>query len=268
MKRSLCVLLRLYGAALLTAVAWAMHTQGVTAQTSGVPPALASSAVPLAAQVSLQEALSNQVKQLAEQTAQTAVSTDPAKPSLIQRIEVQVGQLDPRLRLAPCTTVEPYIPTGARMWGKTRIGLRCIEGAKRWNISMPLTVQVFGQGVVAVGGLPAGHVLTPQDIQLQEVDLAQEPSPPLLKTADITGRTLLRPVQPGQSLRASHLKPRQWFAAGEKVKIRLIGSGFQVTASGDAMNTGWEGQSVRVRMDNGKVVIGKPVGNQEVEVLL
>ncbi len=40
------------------------------------------------------------------------------------RLVVSVGSLDSRLNLAPCAQVEPYIPAGMRLWGKTRLGLR------------------------------------------------------------------------------------------------------------------------------------------------
>ena len=49
------------------------------------------------------------------------------------RMQVSVGQLDARLRLTPCARVEPYLPPGARLWGRTRLGLRCLEGETRWN---------------------------------------------------------------------------------------------------------------------------------------
>jgi len=42
------------------------------------------------------------------------------------RMEVTVGALDSRLKLAPCAKVEPYLPPGTRLWGKTRLGLRCM----------------------------------------------------------------------------------------------------------------------------------------------
>ena len=56
------------------------------------------------------------------------------------RMEVSVGTLDERLRLAPCARIEPYLPAGAKLWGRTRLGLRCLEGATRWNVFLPITV--------------------------------------------------------------------------------------------------------------------------------
>ena len=46
------------------------------------------------------------------------------------RMEVSVGALDERLRLAPCARVEPYLPAGARLWGRTRLGLRRRDGRR------------------------------------------------------------------------------------------------------------------------------------------
>jgi hypothetical protein len=40
------------------------------------------------------------------------------------RMEVAVGELDSRLRLAPCARIEPYIPVGARLWVKP--GWACV----------------------------------------------------------------------------------------------------------------------------------------------
>ena len=50
------------------------------------------------------------------------------------RVGVSLGQLDPRMRLAPCDRVKAYLPSGAQLWGRTRVGLRCEQGSVRWNV--------------------------------------------------------------------------------------------------------------------------------------
>ena len=69
------------------------------------------------------------------------------------RMEVSVGTLDSRLRLAPCARVEPYLPAGARLWGRTRLGLRCVDGPTRWNVFLPITVKAFGPAWVLAGNV-------------------------------------------------------------------------------------------------------------------
>src|SRR5688572_30171507 len=75
------------------------------------------------------------------------------------RVEVEVGRLDARLRLAPCQRIEPYLPANSRLWGRTRIGLRCAQGASPWNVFLPITVKVFGRALVAAAPLPVGTTL-------------------------------------------------------------------------------------------------------------
>ena len=65
------------------------------------------------------------------------------------RVMVQAGVLDARLTLAPCTQVDAYLPAGAPAWGHSWVGLRCTAGAARWNVFLPVTVQVWAAGLVA-----------------------------------------------------------------------------------------------------------------------
>lgn len=181
------------------------------------------------------------------------------------RLEVLVGALDPRLRLAPCERVEPYLPAGTRLWGRTRIGLRCTEGTARWNVYLPLTVKVFGRGLMAASTLPVGTVLASADLRPSEVDLAEGVAPLLTPEAAL-GRTLARPLTAGQTLRQADLRTRQWFAAGDTVQITAIGPGFRVSGEGQALGPGLEGQTARVRTESGRVVLGLPVAERRVEL--
>ena len=184
----------------------------------------------------------------------------------VSRFEVSIGQLDPRLRLAPCQRVEPYLPLGATLWGKTRIGLRCTQGMAKWNVFLPLTVKVYGTALVATGPVAAGTVLGAADVTEAEVDLAEEMGVALLDANAVVGRTLAQALKAGQSLRQSHLKARLWFAAGETVQILAQGSGFSVSSEGQALTNGIEGQPARVRTEGGRVLTGQPVGERRVEL--
>lgn len=191
------------------------------------------------------------------------------KKAGVGRHEVVAGQLDARLRLSPCAEVQPYLPQGARLLGKTRVGLRCVKGVTNWNVYLPLTVNVYGPGLVSTATLPAGHVLAAEDFRQAEVNLAEDMfQPAIVDAAALLGRTLARPVTAGQSLRQTSLKPRQWFTAGDKVRIRVAGNGFAVAGAGEAITAGMEGQPARVRTDNGRVVSGLPVADRLLEITL
>ena len=205
--------------------------------------------------------LEQQVRQLALESSRSGLAGAP-------RIEVVVGQLDARLRLAPCARIEPYLPEGARPWGKSRIGLRCVEGTAKWNVYLPITVKAFAPGWVAVNGANTGSVLAPGDLAQAEVDLAEDPSAPLLNADAAIGRALARPLKPGQSVRLSHLKARQWFSAGDTVSVLAQGSGFSVAGEAQALTNGIEGQPARVRTDSGRVLTGVAVGDKRMELAL
>lgn len=221
-------------------------------------------------------ALLEQVRELAlhatQQTPSTRVNA-VAGPAAVAadkplRFEVQVGALDPRLKLAPCERIEPYLPPGMRLWGKARIGLRCAQGARPWNVYLPITVRVFGNALVAVLPLPAGATLREEDLRMAEVDVAEDNAAVVTNPSLAVGRTLTRALTAGRGLRQTDLKPRMWFAAGDSVKVLASGPGFSVAGNGLALTPGIEGQSARVRTDNGQVVTGTPVGTRVVELSL
>ena len=184
------------------------------------------------------------------------------------RIEVAVGQLDPRLHLAPCQSIEPYVPAGMRLWGKARIGLRCKVGPTPWNVYLPVTVKVWGRALVAPAGAAAGSVLTSADLAEAEVDLAEEFTPAIVETRMAIGRVLAQNLKPGQTLRQAHLKVRQWFVAGDTVKVIASGDGFSLESEAQALSNGVEGQPARVRTESGHVLTGVPTGERRIEVSL
>ena len=213
------------------------------------------------AQTVLDPALVERVRQLAETAARAT-----APPGT--RVAVEIGQLDARLRLAPCQQIQPYLPPGMAVWGRSRIGLRCTDGTARWNVTLPVRVSVFGRVVVAQGALPAGVNLSQDQLAMADIDIAAEAGAVFTDPALLIGRTLARPVGASEAVRAPALKSRQWFAAGETVQVSAVGNGFAVSSEAQAMSAGIEGQEVRVRFESGRVASGRAVGERRVELLL
>ena len=172
------------------------------------------------------------------------------------RLEVELGRLDPRLNLAPCARMEPYLPNGSKLWGRTRIGIRCLEGSLLWNVFMPVTVKAWGPAWVLANNVTMGDVLQAQDAIQGEVDWAAESAAVIALPDDWVGQTAARALMSGQALRQGMVRAPQLFKAGSPVKVMAGGAGFQVTSSGQAMSAGGQGQTVRVRMDNGRIVSG------------
>jgi len=183
------------------------------------------------------------------------------------RVRVEAGELDSRLKLAPCARITPYLPGGLQAWGRSRVGLRCTAGA-RWNVTLPMQVQVWAPAAVSRVALPAGALLAASQLQLAEVDWAAEGGQPQADIELLLQRTLVRPLQPGQAIRSTDVQPRRWFVQGDTVTVVAAGEGFSIATEAQALSPGMEGQTVRVRTGSGRVVQGIPVGERRVEVRL
>lgn len=220
-----------------------------------------------AAQVSdspLSDALRSEVQRMAQDAALVVWGNRPPVP----RVEVVVGTLPAHLKLAPCTQVQPYLPGGSRPLGRSRIGLRCVQGASHWNVSLPVTVRLWAPSLVAAGALPTGTVLESRHLATAEVDLAERADPAVGSAAAAIGRTLQRSLAAGDPVRQADLRTRQLFAAGDTVRIVATGAGYAVSSEGQAMGPGLEGRNARVRTDSGRIVTGIATGERRVELPL
>jgi flagellar basal body P-ring formation protein FlgA len=159
------------------------------------------------------------------------------------------------------------LPKGTPVWGRTRVGLRCAQGAVAWSIFVPVQIQVLAPALATSAALPAGARLGPGDLSTVEADWAAGGAPFVVGT-DLVGRVLTRPVPAGHALRPGDLQARQWFVAGDTVRIRASGQGFAITGDGQALSNGIEGQPARVRTDQGRVLSGLPTGEKRIEVAL
>jgi flagella basal body P-ring formation protein FlgA len=206
--------------------------------------------------------------QQVETMARSGASAATAEQAKGVRVDVKVGKLDPRLKLAPCQHIDTYLPHGLPVWGATRIGLRCTQGAKLWNVSIPIQVSVYAQATVAKSALPAGTVLEAGQLTQAEVDIAAAPGAAVPDPMLVVGRTLGRALAAGATLRQTDLKARQFFAAGETVRVTAVGRGWSVETQGQAVGPGIEGQNVNVRTEAGRLLSARPSGDRQVEVTL
>lgn len=196
-----------------------------------------------------------------------ALARNPSS-ALPLRMEVSVGSLDSRLRLAPCARVEPYLPAGARLWGRTRLGLRCVEGATAWNVFLPVTIKAFGPAWVLTNNVAPGAVLTASDATEAEVDWAADASPIMANPDLWVGQTAARQLVAGQAVRQSMVRAPLLFKPGAQVKVVAQGPGYAVSSAGQALTAGSAGQTVRVRMENGRIVSGTVNDSGTVDVTL
>lgn len=184
------------------------------------------------------------------------------------RVEIEIGRLDPRLKLAACERIVPSLPSGGRLWGPSRVALHCASGPVAWRTWLPVVLRVFGPGLAATQALPEGTLLMTHHLQSVEVEYSAGAAPVLAPPDSVLGRALARPLGAGQALREGDVRQRVWFQGGDTVQLIARGDGYSVASEGRAETAGIEGRPVRVRTETGKMVEGRAVGPRRVEVML
>jgi flagella basal body P-ring formation protein FlgA len=183
------------------------------------------------------------------------------------RVMIQLGQLDSRLKLRPCTDLTPFVPPGTRLWGRANVGVRCNE-KPAWVVFLPVEIRVFATVPVAQKLLSAGQGVEPEDIVLEEHEITRLGADPVLSLDQVRGRVLHRGFAPGQVLVLSAFRPRPVVNGGDPVKIIVQGVGFSIRTDGMALAQAEAGQKVRVKLDNGRILQGVALPGQRVEIKL
>jgi len=154
-----------------------------------------------------------------------------------------------------------------KAWGKLLLNLRCDTG-RIWARPVSLYVLVKGRYLAATRPLKSGQVLTPSDWKWVDGDLSKMgdslvDSPELLKNMELS-----RAQQAGNALRLNDFRPMSVIKSGDQVRVAIVGRGFGIDASGQALADAALGASVKVRISDGKIIQGTAVSQGVVEVVM
>ena len=181
--------------------------------------------------------------------------------------EIEVGSLDPRLRLTACSVpLEPFLPSGGKLVGNTTIGVRCSE-PKDWTLYVSADVAVYDEVLVAGRYLARGTRVEAADLVPEKRDLAKLPYGYFVTPDDVIGMVTTRSVTRGAVLTPSSIKETPLVRRNDKVNIIATSGGLEVHAAGIALEDGRKGERIQVRNVNSKrVVEGVIIGPGVVEV--
>lgn len=168
---------------------------------------------------------------------------------------VEMGAVDPRLRLPLCERLEFFLPAGVRLLGSGNLGVRC-AGPEQWTLYLGFQIALRGPALVAKRPLGSRQPVMPEEVELREIDYEAAPGEYLRTVEELEGAMTARPFAAGQALTQDRLLRRQTVRAGQRVKVLFKGDGFQVTQEGVALNGAMPGEVVRVRVPSGKLIQG------------
>ncbi|WJF90433.1 flagellar basal body P-ring formation chaperone FlgA [Paraburkholderia bonniea] len=182
------------------------------------------------------------------------------------KVELSIAPTFPR-GLAACTTLEPFLPTGARLWGRTTVGVRCI-GERPWTLYLQARISIHATYYLAARAIAPGELLGQDDLIAREGDLTLLPQAVITEPSQAVGSVALMRIAAGLPLRRDMLKSTLAVSVGQSVRVVAQGIGFAISAEGNAMNNATPGQPVRVRTAAGQIITGIVKDGSTVEIRL
>jgi flagella basal body P-ring formation protein FlgA len=194
------------------------------------------------------------------QAGQAGTRAEPAFAPADQRVPVGTVELKPAT--SGSATLPPS-PTGGTVSVPVRV---LVDGHEEAVVTVPVRLQRLAPALVAARDLPAGTVLAEGDVQVEERPVL--PGPLVLSDpAQAAGQQLSLPIRGGTALTASMLRPPVLIKRGARVRLICRGPSFVASVSGEALQDGVAGQTIRVRnLTSLLEVTGIPVDSQTVEV--
>jgi flagella basal body P-ring formation protein FlgA len=188
--------------------------------------------------------------------------------TLSAQVIVNVDKIDKHLNLPKCPELEPFIPTGSRLWGKTSIGVRCNSQPAKWTIYVQAEINVMANVLHIARPVSTGQTITYEDIVPQQVNLTQMPEGLFLDTAQgqVIGKIATANLTAGQPLRPQMLRAPYVILRGQKVNLVVQGRGFSISSEGQALADAADGQVVQVRNKSGRITSGIARINSVVEI--
>jgi flagella basal body P-ring formation protein FlgA len=182
------------------------------------------------------------------------------------KVDITVAPAFPR-GLAQCSTLEPFMPSGARLWGRMTVGVRC-AGERPWTIYLQARISLHATYYLAARAMAPGEVLTAADLVARDGDLTGLPQAIVTDPSQAVGSVTLTRVAGGMPLRRDMLKSASAVSIGQTVRVVAAGEGFAISAEGSAMNNASPGQQVRVKTANGQIISGIVKDGSTVEIQL
>ncbi|SFE26099.1 flagella basal body P-ring formation protein FlgA [Nitrosomonas sp. Nm166] len=182
------------------------------------------------------------------------------------QVIVNIDKIDKHLSLPKCPQLEPFIPTGSRLWGKTSIGVRCNSQFASWTIYIQAEVNVMADVLHVARPVSTGQILAYEDIAPQNVNLTHMPDGIFTQASQIIGKVATTNLTAGQPLRAQMLRAPYVILRGQKVNLVVQGRGFSISSEGQALADAAEGKVIQVRNKSGRIISGIARINSIVEI--
>lgn len=185
------------------------------------------------------------------------------------KVEVKVGGLDNRLRLAKCDqnlgmTSKDTTSAG----GNINVQVEC-KGSSTWTILVPAQAKVYRSVAVASRNLQRGEVINTGDLTTEVKDVSELRLGFALTSEALIGKELKYIVNKGEAFRNSVLDAPLVIKRGDTVTMEAAAGDISVKTSATAISDGRIGQQIRVKNNqSARVVNAKVISEGKVQTIM
>ena len=141
-----------------------------------------------------------------------------------------------------------YQTAGGEVWnGRVRYA-----GGRRFAVWAKVRVRIRSSQVVAISDLPAGHVVTADQLRLESGEIFPTGASPLDSIGEVAGRVLRHSVRAGTPLQPQWLDAATDVARGDTVRVEVNGGRTRLEMQAVAETGGSVGQSILMRNPESK----------------
>lgn len=172
-------------------------------------------------------------------------------------VQVNVGTLDSRLRLVACEhPLKSALPPGATFRARMTVAVAC-PGPTTWTVYVPVNIETQTSVLVLRHAAGRGARLTAEDVEVQTRTVSGASDDYLTEPAELTGRTLKRPLGAGAAVTADALVADSLIKRGQQVTLLAAAGGMEVRARGVAMNDAPAAGRIKAQnLSSGRIVEG------------
>ncbi len=213
---------------------------------------------------------SSVVDQLTQQFSQQ-IEAELTQWQQLTGIEIVSKQIQPRVptgarSLTPCPTEITIESSSGMPFGNLQRRAQCIE--EGWSLFIRAKVTVTAKLPVAARALKRGEIIGQQDIVFQSQVLSGNDRQIIGQVSELLGRQVKRQIRRHRVIQVNQLTAPMWVNLGDKVIIEARSNGFYANMPGEALESGGEGQGIRVKnLSSGKVIIAYPVAKGRVATI-
>ncbi|WP_259105528.1 flagellar basal body P-ring formation chaperone FlgA [Pseudomonas sp. JUb42] len=184
------------------------------------------------------------------------------------RYQIEVNNLDPRLRMPGCDKDLTATLESPKPVGRVTVRVRC-EGAGPWTVFVPAQVHLFRNVVVTVRPLKRLAIISEEDVAIRERDIGQLGQGFLPSLDQAVGQKLLRPTVVDQVLAPNFVEQPEMVRKGDQVVITARSGSLSVRMPGEALSDGGFNEQIRVKnLNSQRVIKANVTGPGQVEVAM